>query len=156
MANIILKEDYSIKTVKLNQNEAYDLSDLLFYIPNKFNCSHVFVLLSDSTMIDIVPLHYAENYQAYKIYKMDYSNSIRINSGMVKLKVLLFDEMQMAVSMSNENIEFNAVIDNYKIAHQLAITMELNNAVTDIYNKIMKLTDMNIDIYEKMMEANKT
>lgn len=156
LANIILQENFTIKTVKLNQNETYDLSELTFYIPNKFNCSHIFVLITDSTLTDIVPLQYDGSYQSYKTYKMNYANTIRVKPGLVKLSILLYDGKQENALMSNGSIKFNANIENYKIAHQLAITMELNTALKETYNKIMELTTMNIDIYEKMMEANNT
>ena len=45
--NIILNEDYSLRTTKMSQSELYDLSDINFFIPNKFNSCDVFTILTN-------------------------------------------------------------------------------------------------------------
>lgn len=156
MANILLNEDYSIRTTKLNQTDIYDISKLLFYIPNTFNNMNVFILLKDSIgMVDIIPLQYSGNQSSYKIYKVNYSNQVRIKSGTVTLSIITFNHKNNSCSISTGNIEFNISVENYKIGHQLAISQELNLYIKDVLEKIMKLTDINIDIYEKITGVTK-
>ena len=47
----------------------------------------------------------------------------------------------------------NITVDNYKIARQVAITNELSLSVYELYKKIEQMTEMNIDIYERIMEV---
>ena len=155
LANIILKEDYSINAVKIKENDACDLSDLSFYIPNKFSNCNVFILITDCKITDIIPLKYDGIYQHYKMYRVKYDTPIRADSGKMKVKILLFDYDSMDVCVS-ENIEINCSIENYKLSHQFAITMEINNTLTETYKKIIELTNMNISIYEKISEVCKS
>lgn len=156
LANIILKEYYSINAAKINYNDTYDLSELFFYIPNKFNNSYIFILITDSTINDIIPLQYDSICHSYKIYRVKYDNQIRVKSGKLKIRILVFNDKEMDISMSKESIEINCTVENYKLAHQLAITMEINSALTETYNKIVELTNMNISIYEKISEVCKS
>ena len=153
LANVLLNEDFSIRTTQLNKTETYELSDLLFYVPNVFNCSHIFILLTDSMgMTDIIPLQFIGNHQSHKKYKVSYSNSIRVKSGIVTLQMLIFNSSTHQCNISIDNISLNASIKNYKATHQLAITMELNSFVKDLYDKIVKLTNVNIELYDKIMK----
>ena len=154
--NIILDEDYSLRTTKMSQSELYDLSDINFFIPNKFNSCNVFTILTNSVgLTEIIPLNFIENNHSYKKYKVTYSNSIRVDSGEMEIKIVLVDSNSHEVCISSGNkVICNITVDNYKIAHQVATTNELSSLVSDLYKKIERMTEMNIDIYEKMVEVS--
>ena len=154
--NVILNEDYTLKTTKMSQSESYDLSDINFFIPNKFNSCNVFVVLINSVgLTEIIPLNFIENSHSYKKYKVTYSNSIRVDSGEIEIKIVLVDSNSHEVYISSGNkLICNITVDNYKIAHQVATTNELSSLVSDLYKKIERMTEMNIDIYEKIMEVS--
>lgn len=152
--NIILNEDYSLRTTKMSQSELYDLSDINFFIPNKFNSCNVFIALINSVgLTDIIPLNFTENSQSYKKYKVTYTNSIRVQSGTVKIKIILVDSNNHSVIISCGDVTCNITTENYKIGHQVAITYELNTSMQNMYLKMQELTEMNIDIHEKIMEV---
>lgn len=151
--NVILNEDYTLRTTKMSQSESYDLSDINFFIPNKFNSCNVFIVLINSVgLTDIVPLNFIENIHSYKKYKITYSNSIRVDSGENEIKIVLVDSNGREVYISSgDKVICNITVDNYKIARQVAITNELSLSVYELYKKIEQMTEMNIDIYEKIM-----
>lgn len=151
--NIILNEDYSLRATKMSQSELYDLSDINFFIPNKFNSCNVFTILTNSVgLTEIIPLNFIENNNSYKKYKVTYSNSIRVDSGEMEIKIVLIDSNSHEVCISSGNKVFcNITVDNYKITHQVAIINELNLSVYELYKKIEQMTEMNIDIYEKIV-----
>lgn len=153
--NVILNEDYSLRTTKMFQSESYDLSDINFFIPNRFNSCNVFIVLINSVgLTEIVPLNFIENSHSYKKYKVTYSNSIRVDSGEVEIKIILVDSNSREVCISSgDKLICNITVDNYKIARQVAITNELNISVHELYKKIEQMTEMNINIYEKIMEV---
>ena len=154
--NVILNEDYTLKTTKMSQSESYDLSDINFFIPNKFNSCNIFTILTNSVgLTEIIPLNFIENSHSYKKYKVTYSNSIRVDSGEMEIKIVLVDSNSHEVCISSGNkVICNITVDNYKIAHQVATTNELSSLVSDLYKKIERMTEMNIDIYEKIMEVS--
>ena len=156
--NIILNEDYSLRATKMSQSELYDLSDINFFIPNKFNSCNVFTILTNSVgLTEIIPLNFIENNNSYKKYKVTYSNSIRVNSGEIEIKMVLVDSNSHEVCISSGNkVICNITVDNYKIARQVAITNELSLSVYELYKKIEQMTEMNIDIYERIMEVSNT
>lgn len=154
MANILLKDDFTIKTTQLSQAETYELSELLFYIPDIFSCSRAFVSLTDSDgMTDVIPLQFSGNHQAYKVYRVNYANAIRVKSGTMTLKILLFDNANKECNISVDSVDVAVYIHNYKAAHNLAVTMELHSSMKDMYDKIVKLTNMNIELYEKITKG---
>ncbi len=154
--NIILNEDYTLRTTNMSQSKIYDLSDINFFIPNKFNSCNVFTILTNSVgLTEIIPLNFIENSNSHKKYKVTYSNSIRVDSGEIEIKIVLVDLNSHEVCISSGNkLICNITVDNYKIARQVAITNELSLLVSDLYKKIEQMTEMNIDIYEKIMEVS--
>ena len=154
--NVILNEDCSLRTTKMSQSELYDLSDINFFIPNKFNSYNVFAILTNSVgLTEIIPLNFIENSHSYKKYKVTYSNSIRVDSGEMEIKIVLVDSNSHEVCISSGNkLICNITVDNYKIARQVAITNELNTTMHELYKKIEQLTEMNISIYEKIKEVS--
>lgn len=154
--NVILNEDYTLRTTKMSQSESYDLSDINFFIPNKFNSCNVFIVLINSVgLTDIIPLNFIENSHSYKKYKITYSNSIRVDSGEIEIKIVLVDSTSREVCISSgDKLICNITMDNYKIARHVAITNELSLSVYELYKKIEQMTEMNIDIYERIMEGS--
>lgn len=154
--NVILNEDCSLRTTRMSHSELYDLSDINFFIPNKFNSCNVFTILTNSVgLTEIIPLNFIENSHSYKKYKVTYSNSIRVDSGEMETKIVLVDSNSHEVYISSgDKVICNITVDNYKIARQVAITNELSLSVYELYKKIEQMTEMNIDMYERMMEVS--
>ena len=154
--NIILNRDYTLRTTKMKEETEYGLSDIDIFIPNSFNSYNCFLcLINNIGLTDIVPIEFVENSSSYKKYKISYSNPIRINSGETKIKIILVDSENHSVIISAGNVLCNLDIENYKIGHQMTVISDTNSSIQNMYNKIQELTKMNIDIYEKIVEASK-
>ena len=94
-----------------------------------------------------------EKTTTHKKYRITYTNPIRISSGEAEIKVLLLDIENNYSCIISDNLICNINIDNYKIAHQTVISEQFGNSIKTMYEKINQLTEMNINIYEKMKEG---
>ena len=149
MANIILMDNFNIRATSFNANNTYGLEDLLFYVPNKMNGANIYMMIIDSAGTkDIVPLQYDGSHNEYKKYKINHSASIRIKSGECQLYVLTIDRTNTINSSTKMDIKL--AVENYKLMRQLYIVNELNGAMASMYEKILNMTEMNIDLYEKI------
>ena len=152
--NIILN-DNTIRTTKFNKEETYELSDINIYIPNDQNHTNAYIILKNKSCIyDIIPIELSEKTTTHKKYRITYTNPIRISSGEVEIKVLLLDIENNYSCIISDNLICNINIDNYKISHQTIISEQLGKTVAKTYDKIRELTEMNIEIYGKILNGS--
>lgn len=150
MANIILMDNLNIRTTSFNAKSTYGLEELLFYVPTKMNGVNAYVMIVDSTGTkEILPIQFAGSHNEYKKYKINCSAAIRIKSGPCQIYVLTIDPNTNLINTSTK-MDIQISIENYKLMHQLYIVSELNNSVSNMYEKIVNMTEMNIELYEKM------
>lgn len=153
--NIILNEDNSLRTTKFNRDNTYELSDMNIYIPNDVTYTNIYIVLINKLGInDIIPLELSERTATHKKYRFTYTNPIRINSGEVEIKLLLIDVDNNYSSIVSDEIKCNINIDNYKICYQTVISEQLGNSIKSMYEKINQLTEINIEIYDKIMKGS--
>lgn len=150
MANIILMDNLNIRATSFNAKSTYGLEELLFYIPTKMNGVNVYVMIVDSAGTkDILPVQFAGSHNEYKKYKINHSASIRTKSGPCQIYILTIDSRTNIINTSTK-MDIQISIENYKLMRQLYIVNELNNSVGSMYEKILSMTEMNIELYEKM------
>lgn len=147
--NIIINENYEIKSISHCADKKYDLSELWFYIPNIFNCCSIYISLSQGSLIDIIPLQFIKTHNSHKVYKFNYSNRLRIPSGVANFKIMLVDQNNNC-NISVNGIDIDILVDNYDISHKLSIIKELETSIQGLYEKIVSITNMNIEMYEKL------
>lgn len=153
--NIILNEDNSLRTTKFNSDKTYELSDMNIYIPNDVTYTNIYIVLINKLGInDIIPLELSERTATHKKYRFTYTNPIRINSGEVEIKLLLIDADNNYSSIVSDEIKCNINIDNYQICYQTVISEQLGNSIKSMYEKIKQFTEMNIEIYDKIMKGS--
>lgn len=153
--NIILNEDNSLRTTKFNSDKTYELSDMNIYIPNDVTYTNIYIVLINKLGInDIIPLELSERTATHRKYRFTYTNPIRINSGEVEIKLLLIDVDNNYSSIVSDEIKCNINIDNYQICYQTVISEQLGNSIKSMYEKIKQLTEMNIEIYDKIMKGS--
>lgn len=153
--NIILNEDNSLRTTKFNSDKTYELSDMNIYIPNDVTYTDIYIVLINKLGInDIIPLELSERTATHRRYKITYTNPIRINSGDVTVKLLLMDVNNNYSAIVSGDLVCPVNIDNYRIAYQTIISEQVSNNVAKTYNKIKELTEMNIEIYEKVLKGS--
>ena len=150
MTNIILMDNLNIRATSFNAKNTYGLEELLFYIPTKMNGLGVYLMIVDAAGTrDIVPLHFDGIHNEYKKYKINYSASIRSKSGECQLYILTIDSKTNTINTSGK-MDIQLSIENYKLMRQLYIVNELNTSMGSMYEKMLNMTEMNIDLYEKM------
>lgn len=150
MTNIILMDNLNIRATSFNAKNTYGLEELLFYIPNKMNGVNIYLMVIDAAGTkDIVPLQFVGTHNEYKKYKINYAASIRCKSGACQLHILTVDSKTNSIDTSGKmDIQLN--VENYRLMRQLYIVNELNNTMSGMYEKMLQMTEMNIDLYEKM------
>ena len=150
MTNIILMDNLNIRATSFNAKSTYGLEELLFYIPSKMNGLGVYVMIVDSAGTrDIVPLQFDGIHNEYKKYKINYAASIRSKSGECQMYILTVDSKTNTINTSGK-MDIKLSIENYKLMRQLYIVNELNASMGSMYEKMLNMTEMNIDLYEKM------
>ena len=153
MGNIILNDDMQITTTKLTPTDTNELGELSFYVSKKFNEYNIFVALIDSQgVFDIVPLTYSKDAANYKVYCIDCKSELRIQSGKCKITLFAFDT-NLQDCKTSKTLSVNLSIENYNLFHQTYITRKVSNDVANYYNKIVQITNMNIELYDKIMEG---
>jgi hypothetical protein len=152
MGNIILNESLCLSTTKISVEGNNQIEQLSFYISNKYGEFDICVAITDSFgVFDIVPLTYLRTDKNYKIYNIDCKNELRIKSGKCKIIIFLFDK-RLENCKSSGNLDINLDIENYNLFHHTYLNKKVVNEVSDYYDKIVKMTNLNIEIYDKIQE----
>lgn len=151
--NIIYEVDnQTLRPINLDSREVYQLEELNFYIPKKHKNLIPFLLIKDSEgKKDILKLSRQETDKIYNIYSIDISNTISLNKGVASIALLcLTNNIEISDS-------FNICLDfsNFKIGKQISLIEGLNRNLLSMYDKIEKMTKMNIEIYQDIEEALK-
>lgn len=154
MSNIIINDDLTIRTTQFNVNEVYSLYDLNFYIPTTLSIYKPFVIIEEnSSLYDICGLTFDKNNSNYNVYKFEQNQCLRIRTGKCKITIMLIQSGDVQCSKVSKSVEVNLNIDLYKMSHRLYISEQLSSEVTQMYKKILDLTNMNIEMYEKIQEG---
>lgn len=150
MANIIIDDKLNIRTTQFKNDELYSFSDLFFYVSDRYNNYGVYLIVSNTNNVsDIIQLDYYNCANGYKIYTINYNKKTRIQSGDCKISILLLDN-NISQCYTSQSMNVNINIENYQLSHQLCITKEISQTIDSLYNKIIELTNMNINLYEKI------
>ena len=148
MGNIILNEELHISATKLQ--EVNDIESLSFYVSKKYANSNICIAITDSRGIfDIIPLTFLKAETNYKVYHIDCKNKLRIQSGQCKITFFVFDKEFENCCASN-TFSLDLSVENYNLFRQTYINRELCNEIAITYEKILKMTEINIEIYDKM------
>lgn len=150
MGNIILNDDLHISTTKLSTESSNDLEGLSFYVSKKYNESNICVAITDCYgVFDIIPLTHLRTDANYKVYCIDCKNGIRISSGECKMIFFVFDK-QLQNCKASDSLVIDLDVENYNLFHQTYLSRKILNGISDYYEKILKMTNVNIEIYNKL------
>ena len=152
MANIVLDDKNKIRANKLS--DVNDISDIEIYISTQFNYDSVKVLIFDKDNIyDVCSLIKLDERMNFHICKLDFSSTIRISNGDCQIGLIIIDVKNHTCYTTNF-IEVNLDVKNYAASHLTFVSTELNNSINELYQKIVSMTEMNIEIYDKINKAN--
>ena len=150
MPNIIFDGDRKIRFTDMDLSKQYDLNDLRFYIPRDKNIRVLYCLFKDDQKtcesIELSETPYDSN--TYTCYKAIVEQSFLLDSG--NLMLTLFGICKSSETVVSEVFSVNVNVDNYNHATKLYWADKVSVSVADYYNKIVQLTNMNIEILSKI------
>lgn len=150
MGNIILQDGLKVSTTKLSVEDENDLESLKFYISKKYNLFSTCVAIIDSKgVFDIIPLTFLSDETNYKVYCVDCKNATRIKTGKCKMMFFIFDK-GFQHCRSSESIDIGISTTNYALLHKTYMSKQISDDIVSYYNKIVKMTEMNIELYDKI------
>lgn len=143
-------EERNLRSIGLNPREVYQLNDLNFYIPKKYKNLMPFLLIKDSEgRKDILRLSHFKNDKVYNVYAVDISNTISLKAGAASIALLILSN-NIEISDSQEMLlDFS----NFNIGKQISLVEGFNRNLIAMYEKIEKMTKMNIELYQDIEEA---
>lgn len=149
--NIIYDVDTRVlRPVGLSYRETYQLNELNFYIPRTYKNITPFLLIKDSNgKKDILKLSHSKADKIYNIYNVDIHNFITIAAGDCAIALLVLSN-NIEISTS-ENIILS--FSNFSIGQQANLVEGLSQNLVAMYQKVEKLTKMNIQLYQDIEEA---
>ena len=154
MPNIIL-ESTKCRTVDFNSSVEYELTDLNFYIPSEFFKYAVYAIIYDCSGVnEICSLANTELKANHKVFNFDPSYSYRIKSGNATIYLVLISP-DMKTTVISQDFHANIKIDKMKVSHYTLLTETFSQQLADTYTKIEELTELNIDLYEKILSLHK-
>lgn len=151
--NIIYDVDNNdLRLISFNTNQAYQLEELVFYIPRQLKNVTPFLLIKDSNdKKDILKLTQISTDRNYIIYSVSLENNIVVKEGLSAMTLMLLERNLLKSVSSSIILKY----DNFVLGKQINIIENLSKQVMLMYKKIEELTKMNIEIYKEIEEANK-
>lgn len=149
--NIIYEVDNRyLRFIGLGSKEIYQLDELNFYIPKKHKNITPFLLIKDiEGKKDILKLSQIKKDKVYDIYAVDISNTISLKAGYVSIALLVLSN-NIEVSSSEELLlDFS----NFNTGKQISLIEGFNRNLITMYEKVEKMTKMNIELYQNIEEA---
>jgi c-di-GMP-binding flagellar brake protein YcgR len=135
----------------IDYNEKADLADIIFYIPKELNGNFYCRIIDSNNNEDILTLSYSESDKMYNIYNISLDNTIACKEGNSTLSLLYFNNSQMK---SSENFSLVLTYNTFTLGSQINLIEKLSKEISGMYNKIIDLTQMNIDIYKDIKEVS--
>ncbi len=152
MPNIIFDGDRKIRFTDMDLSKQYDLNDLRFYLPKDKNVRVLYCLFKDDQKsfdsIELSEISYDSN--TYTCYKSTIEKSFLLESG--NLTLTLFGICESSETTVSEDFSVNVSVDNFNHATRLYWADKVSVSVADYYNKIVQLTNMNIEILSKIKD----
>ena len=146
---IIYNKDKDLRTIEdaLDNN----LDNLHFYIPKKLQGNFYCRLVDSNESESILKLSKSDSSdKLYNIYKISLDNFITCGNGDIKLSIIFIENN---LSYSSNIVTLDLKCDNFKSISQLYYLDNLSAEIISKYKKIIKLTEMNINIYKDIQEV---
>ncbi len=143
-------DDKYLRAISLNPREIYQLNDLNFYISRKYKNLTPFLLIKDSEgNKDILRLSHYKSDKVYNIYAVDASNTIRFQNGQFSIALLVLSNN---IDVSDAHL---ILLDfsNFQIGKQVSLIEGMTRNLTSMYEKVERMTKMNIELYQDIEEA---
>lgn len=149
--NIIYEVDNkNLRFIGFMPKDTYQLNDLNFYIPKQYGNLTPFLLIKDTEgKKDILRLTQIKKDKVYNVYAVDVSNTISLNAGAASIALLTLSNNVEVSNSQNLFLSF----DDFKIGKQISLIEGLSRNLAVMYEKVERMTKMNIQLYQDIEEA---
>lgn len=152
MPNIIFENGSHLRTTQCSASETYGIESLLFYIPNSYDKSQIFLMLKNNQgLYEIVELTKVKRDKNHMVYQIAVNQNLRVSNDLMNLAILILNA-DGTYSFSDE-IALNLTTNRYVLAKQVFIAQQVGAQVQEHYKKIVALTEENKKIYDYMKGA---
>ena len=152
--NIIF--DNEKNNIKITNGESsVQLNNLKFFVPKTFKSDNLFaVITTPSGNENVIKLTDSlESNRNFDILKASMNSTITANeSGESRILLLYLDR---EVVYSTNSLSINIEYADYEKGKTLFLLNELSNEVAVAYEKIMQMTELNIQLYNDIREVAK-
>jgi len=138
----------NLKTVKFSSDATYNLEDINFYIANGQG-KYVYCNIKDEVISLQEMISENVNYQKYKISTKE---PISIENGRYGLRVLYIGDTDAGISQA---VDMNINVDSFNLVSKLSLITEISQDIQSKYNKILEMTQMNIEMYKEFAGGDK-
>lgn len=152
--NIIF--DNSKNNIKITNGESeVQLNNLKFFIPKIFHSDNIFAVITspqgDENIIKLTDSF--EQNKNFNILKASMDSIITANEEGESQLLLMFIDNGTIISTNAINI--NVKYENYEKGKMFFLLQQLSNETARAYDKILQMTELNIQLYEDIREVTK-
>lgn len=147
-------ENNDIRLVNYNTKSSYDLTNLNIYISDKYRKYDVYLCVRNikSDVFASFKLTKTDNSNDFQIYSIELKQSYKkLYDGEVIVKLLFVNPYKEKIFFSKE-INMNLIFSSFKIASNLFNSGDIHQEILEMYDKVTKITNMNINIHKEMAE----
>lgn len=150
MANIIINDDLSVRTTSYDLHKSYPIAELDFFIPVKYSNFKLYVIIKDQNdIIDICDLRYTNTHGNYSCCNISPTQCLRIVTGKSTLYIVLLNIETREIYLTKD-VQADIQVEFHKLSHKIYALNELTSEIGTMYEKIVQMSDVNVDIYEKI------
>lgn len=150
--NIIF--DSNKNNIKITNGESkVQLNNLKFFVPKTFSSDKIFAVISNPQgKENVIKLSKSsEHNKNFSILKASMDSIITANGG--ESQILLF-YLDGDTLISTNSLSINIEYEDYQRGKKIFLIQELSNEIALAYDKISKMTELNIQLYKDMREVN--
>lgn len=151
--NIIF--DSNKNNIKITNGESkVQLNNLKFFVPKTFLSDKIFVIISNSQgKENIIKLSKSSEYNKnFSILKASMDSIITADGGESKL-VLFYLEDDTLISTNSVFLDID--YEDYQKGKKIYLLQDFTKDIALTYEKISKMTELNIQLYKDIREVNK-
>lgn len=148
---IIYNQNGNLRVI--GNNSTVDLVDLYFYIPKELRSNFYCRLTDINKTEEIVKLVQTDSLdKVYNIYQISLDNYITCVNGQTTLSLISITD-DLFKKSDDLNIDIN--YDAFRTGINISLIARMDADVASQYEKIVKLTELNIQIHKDIEEASK-
>lgn len=148
---IIYNQNGNLRVV--GNNSEVNLVDLYFYIPKELRNNFYCRLVDVNKTEEVLKLVQTDSLdKVYNIYQISLDNYITCVNGQTTLSLISIADDLLKKS---DDLDININYDAFRTGINISLIARMDADVASQYEKIVKLTELNIQIHKDIEEASK-